>query len=563
MATIATEAEVKTEIQKWVDLFEDVRAAEASSFVTNYNALRAVLVGTTQGAMSRLSSTVRGRLNALFADSAAALGMCYVEYSRALTKQFEDPAGAYQNVFRDYAENAKRVESRGISFGAASAGASNLGTGTWQRVTKDEWGFALEAVTCEAKLARCTADAASTARKHQEEFSLESPMTGDVLEELGAGTKKTGILALSALNAQELGLLNPSFSSATAGATTSPTSADLPGWTVETTLGGGALTVDGTNFNLVTGTAGTDYYRGFDGDTTPLALKCKVFNWCLSQNLQTNGAAFDKNKPYYFHVVIRPRTGADGTLRLRITNPAGTTGVSVSVNLSDLVVDAWYVLKIGLGTSSQDNWYRNFGSSGLTFAVDRSSGTAGYVDVDDCVIGQFQEFDGSWWIPVGGPVPFEVEDKFTFTDTEYATATIQKWNWRGPKVYLPACATSPTAAPTVALAGAGAGNATNGAHRFTKVWVDVNGVESGESATADVTVVDNTSDGKITVGRNESSPGSHIAYWRIYASKAGVPGTRYRIADVAIGTASYTFNTADGSMSTTTAPTHSVTLADP
>lgn len=565
MATIATETQVKDQLKAWVDLLETERSAAATTFVTDSNAIKAALVaGTNQSAQSELVTRARQAFNAFYGIAATAFGLLFAEYSRSLDKRFESNEQAFANVFRNYAENAKRVKSRGFQFGAASAGASNVGNGTIARCNIDEWGFTIENTRADVRTARCTADATSTAKKHQELWQLEGQRIGDLLEELGSGQLAENIASLSALDSGSFGVNNPSFSQATNGATASPTSSDVPGWTFRDTLTGSALTVNTTNFELVTGSANTEYYRGFDGDTTPLALRCKVDNFCIFQDLQANGGSFLRGVPYYFHVAICKRNNADGIVRFRITNAAGTAGVYVEVDLSTLANGTWTLLKIGLGSSGKDNWYRNFGSSGVVLAIDRRNGTTGEVDLDDVTVGPMTFFDGGYYAFVGGPTPFEIEDTFTITDLEHATAKNQKWMFRGPGVYLPSCPASPTAAPTAALAGAGAGNVDNGAHTYTKVWVDQNGIESGESATVAVTVVDKTANGRVTVGRNEVSPGSFAVYWRIYRSKAGTVTPRYKVADVPVATASYEDNIADASLPTTTpANAAGVTLDDP
>ena len=478
-----------------------------------------------------------------------ALRQSFLEYGQALNFPEESPGPAFKRIYRDYITNSKRVTSRGFVFGTPAA-FTGTGNGEVVRCYFDEYGQVMEACTAEDKRIECTADANSRAPGiHQELFQITGESRGDALERRGTALVSSEFAALSSATALAMQFRNPSFSSFVPTASpTSPTA--ITDWT-------SSITVDGTNFAFRTGTAGTDYYRGYQGDTTPYALEVlETGTWALTQDLTANGVKFEEDGAYYFHIRFKRKTSADGNLVLTIG------GVSATVDLTTKTNDVWYTLRIAM---TADAWYRSFGGSQITLSIARTgSATTGTVVIDDFTAGKMFPADGGFWAVIGGSTPFKLADYTTVTDVAVldVAAKIQRWHVDGPGGYLPSCPATPTAAPTAALAAAGAGNVNNGAHTYKKTWVDVNGKESGMGSGAAVTVVDKTTDGKVTVGRNETSPGAHIAYWRIYRSAAATTTPLYLLTTVAVGTSSYTDNTADASLPVTTAPA-GVTYAEP
>jgi uncharacterized phiE125 gp8 family phage protein len=102
-------------------------------------------------------------------------------------------------------------------------------------------------------------------------------------------------------------------------------------------------------------------------------------------------------------------------------------------------------------------------------------------------------------------------------------------------------------APTVALAGSGAGNVDNGAHRYRVTFVTVDGETDGGTISSAVTVADKTVNGKVSVTAIPLG-GSQVTSRKLYRTAAN--GSAYllltTIADNT--TTSYTDNTADASL---------------
>lgn len=545
------------------------------SLVQLHTEMDALLQGTRIASVEATVLQARADMVTFISGAKQAIQNFVLEY-----KQVAGLAGTsfdtlWPKLYRYYAENAKRVLSRGIVFGTAAAGGSNRGNGFTYRLNQDAWGFTIENQTAnatgDAKLVRCVRDSVLGTLLAEEEFTIESTTEQgrDALEEKGSGKETTQVIpASSARNSQSYGLQNPSFSSCTpAGVTTAPT--DLGGFTSEVSLGGAALPVSAASYEI----RGTDYYRGYEGDTTPLYLRTLAFNWCISQNLDSNGGQFNTDKAYFFQVAIRKQNTADGSITLRI----GTKTVVVA--LTSLTNNVWYLLQIPFsGATATNCWYKNFGEPSLKWSLARSAGTTGQVDVDDIVIDEWKSYDGGLYIVCGGPTAFSIEDKFTFTDTEYggvmfptAVGTVgnainQKMLWRLLGLYLPACPSQPTA-PTSALAGAGAGNCTNGNHSVYTTYTDVNGIESPLSiAAAPLNVANNAVNGQITATR-AANPGTttHLASWNVYMSAAGTTTPAFRVGTaIALGTTTANINVSDATLATLpAAPTHTISFAEP
>ena len=102
-------------------------------------------------------------------------------------------------------------------------------------------------------------------------------------------------------------------------------------------------------------------------------------------------------------------------------------------------------------------------------------------------------------------------------------------------------------APTVALAGAGAGNVDNGAHRYRVTFVTADGETDGGTASSAVTVADKTANGKVAVSAIPLG-GSAVTSRKLYRTQAA--GTTYLLlATVADNTTTtYTDNIADASL---------------
>jgi len=104
---------------------------------------------------------------------------------------------------------------------------------------------------------------------------------------------------------------------------------------------------------------------------------------------------------------------------------------------------------------------------------------------------------------------------------------------------------TPTGGLTAALAGAGAGNVPNGDSLYAVVCRTTVGLS--DPAKAGVTVVDHTTNGKVTLTLPTCDTGSSQGK-RIYRTKIATPTIYYILANVAVGATTYTDNTADSGL---------------
>jgi len=116
---------------------------------------------------------------------------------------------------------------------------------------------------------------------------------------------------------------------------------------------------------------------------------------------------------------------------------------------------------------------------------------------------------------------------------------------------------APTA-PTVALAGGGAGNLDNAVYSYKVTFVTSDGETEGGTASDNVTVSDNSSDGQVSI-TDIPVGGSAVTSRKIYRTEGG--GSTYKLLATILNntTTSYTDNIADGSLGAS-APTSNTTV---
>jgi hypothetical protein len=323
-----------------------------------------------------------------------------------------DPSAILTRLYEYMVTNSLTVKGRNISFGSVTAGGSNAGNGTVNRLVKDETNYQIEATTVEVKTLECIFDATSRTEKGEEEFEVRGESANkDGLETAGSGT----LAVLRAMSARDTAAIldNPSFTTYS-GTTSAPTA--ISGWTPT------ASSTVYTNLAIDT----TNYYRLVPGETTGAALKISAADG-VSQALSVRGSKLSPNVPYYLQVAYNRQVGS-GSATLQISLGATTKSVVLAAQTG------WNVLRLDL---DQGLWLRRFNEQDLDIRIELTSYTSGYVLVDDVILVPMQQVDGAWYAVVGGSTPFLRRDTFTFTDTGGTSAIQQYWFWRGFGQYLP------------------------------------------------------------------------------------------------------------------------------
>ena len=360
-------------------------------------------------------------------------------YGKLINSPETDPVRIFRRSLYDYfRENSYTIPERGFTFGAASAGGSNVGDGVVSRLNTDDGGYDLDEQTADTKTIICVRDEHSGTQEHQEEFEIRGQeRTKDFLSLKGGtgtpGGRPVGTLtALSCRDSQRF-LNNPSFTTSgltyTAGLATPSSTTSITGWTLDAT----------TNVQLDRNI----YYRDSEGESNPTSLRFNG-NAYAQQNLnerraqipETGFAGLGQERyPMYLQVACYRESDADGTITLTLGSQTTTLDISTVGNGS------WTVLRMTVGDK---NWFRNWNQENPLIKIQLASNTTGAVLFDDVIFAPFQLFDGGYYAIVGGATPFLVDDEFTCADTVTESGDLQKWFVRAGYGHLPSAAAGAT-----------------------------------------------------------------------------------------------------------------------
>ena len=215
-----TISENHTQLKNAVDLLEELRKfaeTNAKNFVGMEDTLIQSLETDFAVELTNAVAGARAGINGSLAQATAILDPIF----RAYGKIIGAPEANVQTIitrFFDYCvTNSITFNSRDVSFGSVSAGGSNVGNGTWNRLTKDKYNYDIEAVFAEAVTATCVADQSINGLKHAEEFEVRGAAPSrDLLALAGSGH----VQAIACAHAGNSRLSNPSFSRYTGTAAT-------------------------------------------------------------------------------------------------------------------------------------------------------------------------------------------------------------------------------------------------------------------------------------------------------------------------------------------------------
>lgn len=411
MAIAPSEAEIRAQLSAAVNWFQKLylrASVDSPNLVGLEDTLSQAVEGNfTPDSLQVIRKAARGSVSSALSRATvkAALWPCVKEYGVVV---YSIPANLGETDFLRELHKAwcdagtpVTFKRRNPSFGSITAGGSNVGTGTINRLTTDWRGHVLQNVYAEAKKVICKKDRASGSVKQEEEFEIRGvnePL--DNLELAGSG-QVAKLRGISARNSEAY-LSNPSFSSfvGTAASAFSATT-DLTDWVLSTAA----------NVTPIT----ADYYRDFEGDTTPTCVRF-TDNVNISQKFSTRRATFDYYTPYYCQIAYKRESSCDGNLTLAFGGVTATVALSAG--------SSWAILRIALGSS---NWPRQFVESDTDLVITLDSRTTGTLLVDDVIVAPFQKHAGIWYAPVGGTTPFKIDDVFTWTDSIASDAVIARW----------------------------------------------------------------------------------------------------------------------------------------
>lgn len=414
----ATEAEAQAQLTNAMRLFQEAREFGEDNTDNVVGMIDTIVQATESEYAAEILRGVDSYRKAANALLNPELGRAIIEpILRTWVRSFntEGASGDVQTlitrIYDRMISTSDRVLYRNFTRGSASAGGGNVGDGTILRLNVDANNMPLEASHSEVKTARCVQDQNSGAERHEERFVVTGEARGkDLLEVSGSGIQA----GLRSLSARDSLLLNPSFSSFSG---TISALTELSNWTPTTAL---------SNFTLDE----SNYYRDFVGDTTPRSLIIGA-NDSVTQKLSVRGTRLSPNVPTFLQVAYnRQIASADGTLRIRMGSQTATVSLSAQTG--------WNLLRMAI---DQNLWLENWTEDEADIYVGVESGSTFGCRVDDVMFVQWTPIDGSWWLNLGGATPYQIDDTFTFTDTEVGSI-IQLFMWRFFRRYLPSASSA-------------------------------------------------------------------------------------------------------------------------
>ena len=423
MPVLPTEAQVQDSIGKAVLLYERQRVNDGTLASFNYDEIENEFLASLQylgdasPAPAAAVAGLRAVLDSAFATAPGVLDPLWVTYGRqqGLPVGQLTPDAVRRALFDIAANGAVRVKSRVFTFGNPAAGGGNVGDTEVFRLTKDAYGFDIEAGVPETKELVCTQDAQSGARAQAEVFELTGAAAAkDGILPTGSGIRQQ-VKVVNAGDSRAVGVRNPSFDEI-AGTITDPT--DIPGWEAN-------VAVSATTFALDE----DDFFRTSPGVVTPRALVVKG-NCILRQSFaDLRALSWSPGTPIFVRLAFNREVGlSDGTLTIRWG--ASSKAVVLAAQTG------WQKLKIDL---DEDAWLLNWNEDDGALEIELSGHTTGTLLVDDVVVCAMTPVDdrGSWLVVDGGEVPALRGDSHSFGDAAVEGAILQRWFARVHGLYWP------------------------------------------------------------------------------------------------------------------------------
>lgn len=422
-----SKAEIYDQWAKAINVLENNRLygnKNATNFISLIDTVQQAYEGEFLDEAENAIQQIRGNLagSVDFAIAAAVQRPFLKQFCRSVVgrSNLVSDSQMFDEMRKYFIDNAERVQSRDMTFGAPTAKAGRVGNDQVIRLTKDEDNFDIETGFIDVKRAICVADRQTGAQIGRETwlFRGQAPAR-DELQRSGSGLETI----IAARSADDSLLNNPNFQQF---GNTVAAPDEITDWTA-TDLAGAAVTMSGTFCEL--DSANTFRKAPSDGDTT-YSLKVKS-DLRLSQKLSVRGTQLDRSRPHLLAVVWNAAVGsANGTLLIRMGKVWRQVTVTGASGWNVTLVEA---------TPGPGAWYKTFGEDDMeiSFDVDLSSGSLLIAEV---LFVQMDFFDGSWYsiIPasVTTHVPSFYLDEFTMTD-QATESVVQRWLARAFGRYLP------------------------------------------------------------------------------------------------------------------------------
>lgn len=429
-----TEAELQILIGKCIKIMEIHRqfgnALSPNMIATTDEVYELLEQSRTPQVAAAVGSIRQGHSNLLNPSAGKKMvGSLLREMARVKSYAQTDPKQILRRLLFDYANEGTptTILDKITTFGAISAGGSNVGTGTVRRLTVDPYGYPIQATHNEVKRFTCNQDRYQGVPSGREEFWYEGVnREPDNLKIVGSGLRNVKINALNGSDAIQY-LRNPSWNGADSAFT---------GWDVT---------------NATTAAELSDTYRTYTGEGTAGAIAI-TGNGYIFQTLITQRGAFKTDIPYYPQVAWNRSINNTTTMTITVTLGSQTVA-TVAISGSE---SGWQVLA---PTLDEKLYYQNWRSDAAEFRITTSNVTGGAPVFDDGLLFPMKRLDGLWYAPVGGATPFmdgdrDAGDTFTFDDSVVTGAVLSYWFWQmyGVDGQLPTKTSAPVWAEPLAWA---------------------------------------------------------------------------------------------------------------
>jgi len=424
-----TNTQIETMITEAIELVDDV---SQSTFQTNLANL-GIAVGAAgaeyQTEILQGGEASRNQMNNFLASIEGALSWIFLEYGRLIGSPQTDIGELLDPVTGDlwkyFIDNTRHVKTRGITHGAVAAGGSNVGSGSVYRLAKQNDDQAIENCAMTVKTLKCVQDMNSGTRIGEELFEISHGTTGkDEVDFISHG--EVGLI--ETIGPENGFGANMSFQDLDGTADAASSLTTIPDWSVTTLL---------TNFEYDTATPSPFESSPTELDGTAYSLKIKATDG-ISQKIRDIGQTLNPNIPHFFMIHYNRQDGT-GTGTLTINMGAATNNVTLAAQTG------WNVLALAV---DQNLWYSLFNEDDLDLSVAWTKTGGTYINIDYMVFGEMVQFDGLWYMPVGGATRFLLDDQFTFTDVLAGSeGKVQSWLWRRYRSMLPWNATPSVSDP--------------------------------------------------------------------------------------------------------------------
>lgn len=450
MSGTPTQSEIQAQWADAIDILETFRnlvdgtlAGNAGKFDNLLQNLKGEYIPSE---LTRFVAVFRSGCSNLMSPSYArsVIAPCLYEFATLLNSQpsgdategfgagYRTPSQIWRALYEYMHTQTQTVESRNITFGAASAGGSNTGNGVLSRLNVDEHGYAMEAVTVERKMIRCRQDASTGVREGSEVFEVlgDASSYDNVLRsEQGSGQSSNAALYSRNAGGGNGGSLcnNGSFADYNSGGN--------PKFTAWTETANGAQISQSTSVS----------YRAAPGSSIAASLEIDGSSGTVTVTQPLTAmrrTRLNPDQPYFLRAMVKADGGtaaSGGNFTLTLGSQSLDTAISgLSAGWNEII------LPIG-----QNSWFRNFNQADMSIVIEWASPTSGTLHVADVIFAPMDFVDGGYMClrqNAASPTNWQVDDLLVVEDSGGAPATgkIQYWNWLAGFGYLPSTTGTPT-----------------------------------------------------------------------------------------------------------------------